>query len=168
MKASEAIPSLPAYPKSTHSFEWWARWKMCILAVPKSSRLCLASLPWCIQWTALCRLTQLCMFLRPWISSGFGLPDHVIVGHSALAPKAYKTLKRWVVVRWLLWRMSLILASPASASAIVFRLQFDILKRFGATSLDLQPLIHPKLQKLVFLPLPIVICVQAAKISQIV
>jgi len=61
--------------------------------------------------------------------------------------------------------MSLILASPASASAIVFRLQFDILKRFGATSLDLQPLIHPKLQKLVFLPLPIVICVQAANLT---
>ena len=61
--------------------------------------------------------------------------------------------------------MSLIHASPASASATVFRLQFEILKRFGATSLGLHPLIHPELQKLVLLPLPIVICVQAAKSS---
>ena len=61
--------------------------------------------------------------------------------------------------------MSLIHAFPASASATVFRLQFDILKRFGATSLGLHPPNHLELQKLVLVPLPIVICVQAAKSS---
>ena len=58
--------------------------------------------------------------------------------------------------------MSLIHTSPARASATIFFLQFDMLKRFGATSLGLHPPIHPELQKLVLLPLPFV---QAAKSS---
>jgi len=61
--------------------------------------------------------------------------------------------------------MSPIDASPARASATVLLFHFDMLKRFGATSLGLQPFIHPEFQKLAFLPLSIVICVQAAKSS---
>ena len=61
--------------------------------------------------------------------------------------------------------MSVIHAQPVKACATVLFLDLEMLKRFGARSFGRQPCNHPEFQKLALFPLPIVICVQAAKSS---